>query len=185
MAELTLMKNAAEQQLAAEWQAAKARLPGAGPLRAAAFERFAKAGLPHRRVEEWKYTDLRALMRDAKPLAGQPDAKAFASLKDTCAGLGDLEARRIVIANGYFEPGWTDGNEHDPGVTITELFAWITENNFYRLSDMPEVARRDIALSLNTAFKTGGAVIHVRKDAGIERPVHLAHVFSGASAAAT
>ena len=28
-----------------------------------------EAGLPHRRVEEWKYTDLRALMRDAKPLA--------------------------------------------------------------------------------------------------------------------
>src|SRR5437016_10894989 len=73
MAELTLMKNAAEQQLAAEWAAAKARLPGVAPLREAAFERFAAAGLPHRRVEEWKYTDLRALMRDAKPLAGAPD----------------------------------------------------------------------------------------------------------------
>src|SRR4051812_312568 len=185
MADVTLMKTAAELGLAAEWQEAKARLPGPAPLREAAFERFAKAGLPHRRVEEWKYTDLRALMRDAKPLAGQPDAKAFASLKDTCAGLGDLEARRIVIANGYLEPGWTDRNDHDPGVAITELFAWITENNLYRLSDMPEAARRDAAVLLNTTFMSGGAVIHVRKDAGIERPVHLAHVFSGASAAAT
>src|SRR5256885_1113834 len=69
MAELTLMKNAAEQQLAAEWAAAKTTLPGVAPLREAAFERFAVTGLPHRRVEEWKYTDLRALMRDAKPVA--------------------------------------------------------------------------------------------------------------------
>ena len=92
MAELTLMKNAAEQQLAAEWQAAKARLPGAAPLRAAAFERFAAAGLPHRRVEEWKYTDLRALMRDAKPLASPPDAAAKARAKDAGGLLADVDA---------------------------------------------------------------------------------------------
>src|SRR2546430_2271438 len=41
------------------------------------------------------------------------------------------------------------------------------------------------AVSLNTAFMTGGAVIQVRKGAGIERPIHLAHAFSGTSAAAT
>src|SRR4051812_24786247 len=112
MADVTLMKTAAELGLAAEWEEAKARLPGSAPLREAAFERFAKAGLPHRRVEQWKYTDLRALMRDAKPLAARLDAKAFAALKDAGVGLGDLDARRIVIANGYLEPGWTDGNEH-------------------------------------------------------------------------
>src|SRR5687768_15699778 len=99
MAELTLMKNAAEQQLAAEWAEAKTRLPGAAPLREAAFERSAAAGLPHRRVEEWKYTALRALMREAKPLASLPDAGTFAALKGTDAGLGDLEAQRIVVAN--------------------------------------------------------------------------------------
>src|SRR3954462_7385679 len=98
MAELTLMKNAAEQQLAAEWQAAKARLPGAGPLRAAAFERFATPGLPHRRVEEWKYTDLRALMRDAKPLAAPPDAAAKARARDAAGLLGDVDARKLVFA---------------------------------------------------------------------------------------
>ena len=38
-------------------------------LREAAFKVFEQQGLPHRRIEEWKYTDLRAVMRDAKPLA--------------------------------------------------------------------------------------------------------------------
>ena len=184
MAELTLMKNAAEQQLAAEWQAAKGKLPGAAPLREAAFERFAAAGLPHRRVEEWKYTDLRALMREAKPLASPPGAATFAALSGTDAGLGDLEARRIVIADGYPEPGWTDRNAGDPGMTIVELMAWLGDASLFRLNSMPEAARQDIAVSLNTAFMTGGVAIHVRKDACIERPIHLAHVFSGKTAAA-
>src|SRR5436305_737314 len=167
MADVTLIKNAAEQQLAAEWAAAKAKLPGAASLREAAFERFTKAGLPHRRVEEWKYTDLRALMREAKPLAARPDAAAFGRLEDTDAGLGDLDARRIVIADGYLDPAWTDRNEQDPGVTITELFAWLGEDLKFRAKQIGENAPGDIAVSLNTAFMTGGAVIHVRKDACI------------------
>jgi Fe-S cluster assembly protein SufD len=185
MAELTLMKNAAEQQLAAEWQKAKAQLPGPASLRAAAFDRFATTGLPTRRVEEWKYTDLRALMRDAKPLAARPDAKTFARLKDAGASLGDLDARRIVIADGYLDPAWTGEKIGDPGITVTELFAWLGENLADRVNRIGENVPNDVAVSLNTAFMTGGAVIHVRRDASIERPIHLAHVFSGTSAAAT
>ena len=55
---------------------ARDRLPGAGKvaeLRAQAFEAYSHAGLPHRRLEDWKYTDLRALMREVLPLAAAPD----------------------------------------------------------------------------------------------------------------
>ncbi|MGA8077632.1 MAG: Fe-S cluster assembly protein SufD, partial [Xanthobacteraceae bacterium] len=73
------IKTAAETALARAFAEARARLPGDDAVAArrdAAFDVFAKDGLPHRRVEEWKYTDLRALMRDAKPLAAPPDAAA-------------------------------------------------------------------------------------------------------------
>src|SRR5262249_60917342 len=72
---------AAETALSAAFASARGRLPGGGEVaarREAAFHRFEAQGLPHRRVEEWKYTDLRALMRDAKPLASPPDAAAKA-----------------------------------------------------------------------------------------------------------
>src|ERR1700752_1196832 len=104
MPDVTLIKNPAEQQLAAEWAAAKAKLPGAAPLRAAAFEQFAKAGLPHRRVEEGKYTDLRALMREAKPLAAPADATAKALAKDAGGILSDIDSRRVVFVDGAFAP---------------------------------------------------------------------------------
>lgn len=184
MADITLMKTAAELGLAAEWQEARAYLPGPAPLREAAFERFAKAGLPHRRVEEWKYTDLRALMRDAKPLASPPDAKLLAEFKHAGTSLGDLDARRFVLVDGYLAPEWTDHAGHDPGVTVMELFAWLARD-LHRVDRLERNLPDDVAVALNTAFMTGGAVIHVRKDACIERPIHLAHVFSGKTAAAT
>ena len=56
------------------------RLPGGGEigeLRREAFESYERVGLPHRRIEDWKYTDLRVLMREVLPLAPEPDATAL------------------------------------------------------------------------------------------------------------
>ena len=69
MSAITLMKTPAETALAQAFESAKARLPGDVESRARAFEIFNRNGLPHRRVEEFKYTDLRALMQVAAPAA--------------------------------------------------------------------------------------------------------------------
>ena len=45
------------------------------------------------------------------------------------------EARRRII--GYC-PEWTDYNLSDPGITLIELFAWMTEKIAYRLNRVPE-----------------------------------------------
>jgi Baseplate J-like protein len=37
---------------------------------------------------------------------------------------------------------WTDHNVHDPGRTLVELFAWLTESSIYRLNRIPERHRR-------------------------------------------
>src|SRR2546430_4523908 len=106
-AEVLPIKTAAETALATNFAAAKRALPGAaavGTLREDAFRRFEAEGLPHRRVEEWKYTDLRALMREAKPLAGVPDAAAKARAKDVLAKLPAIEARRVVFVDGALVP---------------------------------------------------------------------------------
>lgn len=42
------------------------------------------------------------------------------------------------------QPAWTDHNVSDPGVTLIELFAWMTEMLIYRLNRVPE--RQYIAL---------------------------------------
>src|SRR5215471_4458160 len=120
MSELRPIKTAAETALAEGFASARARLPGdreVAARREAAFRRFEADGLPSRRTEEWKYTDLRALMRDAKPLAVPPAAKALQpqALGDA---LPDIAARTVAVVNGVYAPGWTDISDSDPGVSV-------------------------------------------------------------------
>ena len=35
-------------------------------------------------------------------------------------------------------PAWSDHNLSDPGITLMELFAWLTEQSIYRLNQVPE-----------------------------------------------
>src|SRR5262249_59199867 len=99
-AEVRPTKPGGETALTTSFAAVKRALPGpatVGVLREDAFRRFETEGLPHRRVEEWKYTDLRALMREAKPLAGLPDAAAKARAKAALATLAAVHASRIAV----------------------------------------------------------------------------------------
>ncbi|HEY6383500.1 MAG TPA: Fe-S cluster assembly protein SufD, partial [Pseudolabrys sp.] len=168
-AEVRAIKTPAEQALSAAFAAARGKLPGSGvvtALRDEAFHRFDAHGLPHRRVEEWKYTDLRALMREAKPLA-EPAART-----GVVTGLVGVEAGQVAIVNGRYEPGWSNFNASDAGITLSELFAFAAEEKTYRLGDVP--GKDDIAFWLNTAFMTGGVALRVKKNA--RQPVHIAHV---------
>ena len=67
MAELTLMRTPTETALVQAFDAAKATLPGDVDRAPRLSKLFNRNGLPHRRVEDFKYTDLRALMREVAP----------------------------------------------------------------------------------------------------------------------
>ena len=64
-------RSKAEQELLDLYVSAENALPGAGnpfvaELRKNAIKTYAGLGLPHRRVEAWKYTDLRARLATAR-----------------------------------------------------------------------------------------------------------------------
>lgn len=175
--EMRAIKSPAEQALSAAYQAVRGASPPAiADLREAAFARFEAAGLPHRRIEEWKYTDLRALMREAKPLA-EPAAS-----RGEAPALAGLDASRVAIVNGRYEPGWSDADAREAGIALADLFDFASAPVPHRLGDAP--GKDDIAVSLNTALMTGGVVLRIRRDASLEHPVHIAHLFAGTAAAA-
>lgn len=47
-------------------------------------------------------------------------------------------------------PEWTDFNEHDPGITLIELFAWLKEMQQYTLDRMPDSVRKAMLLLAGT-----------------------------------
>jgi Fe-S cluster assembly protein SufD len=187
MADVKVMRTAAETALAQAFAQARARLPGGDAVaaqRAAAFDVFVKEGLPHRRVEEWKYTDLRALMREAKPLAAPPDAAAKARAKTAGALLGDVECRRLVFVDGAFVPELSDTAALEPGLAVGSLAAALAGNDPALAAHLGKLApASDVAVALNTALMGDGAVIRIAAGSTIERPLHLLFVASEKPAA--
>ena len=183
-AEIHPIKTAAETALAQSFATAKGELPGAAvvaALREQAFGRFETAGLPHRRVEEWKYTDLRALMRAANPLAGVPDAAAKARAKDAGAKLASIEARRVVFVDGMLVPELSDLAGLEPGLTIGSTAQALAAGDPAVATYLGKVVPTDdIAVALNTAFMGDGAIIGIADGATLARPLQLVFANSGA-----
>jgi Fe-S cluster assembly protein SufD len=186
-AEVRPIKTVAETALAANFAAARRALPGAGAvaaLREDAFKRFENEGLPHRRVEEWKYTDLRALMRDAKPLAGVPDAAAKARAETAGGMLASIEARRIVFVDGAFVPELSDLADLEAGLAISSMGQALATGDPRLLARIGQVVPTDdVAVALNTAFMGDGAVIHIAAGAALARPIHLVFFNAGGEGA--
>jgi Fe-S cluster assembly protein SufD len=187
MTDITPTKTAAEAHLAEAFAALRGGLPDddVAARREAAFRRFEAQGLPHRRVEEWKYTDLRSLMRDVKPLAGAPDAGAKARARSAGRIFASIGVRRIMFVDGTLVPELSDLAGIEPGLKISSLAdglargrAELTE----RLAAGP--AEGDVAYALNTAFMSDGAVVEVAAGVEIARPLHLVFVYGAPRASA-
>ncbi len=183
MAIITPLKTAAEQQLAQQFANVKAELPGAGPvrkLREDAFAGFEAKGLPHRRLESWRYTDLRSLVREAMPLArksGRPQ-----TIVDRLA-LQTIPGTRLVSIDGVFSPADSDLDGLPAGVTVRGLAEALTQapDEIAAALALPEVARDDSALMLNAAFAQDGVVVEIAPGTELAQPILLLALGSGRS----
>jgi Fe-S cluster assembly protein SufD len=182
------MKTTAELALADIFSAAKPTLPGNGNVtawREAAFERFVSVGLPHRRVEEWKYTDLRTLLRDVKPLPNPPSAEAKKHAAGMGGLLGNIACRRIVFVDGTLVADLSDLADLEAGLTIRPMAQALAAGDPMVVSHLGKVvAVRDAAVEVNTALMGDGAVIRVAAGTAIGRPLHLVFATVGAEPAA-
>ena len=180
---ITPMRNAAETSLVERFAGLKASLPGLAVEREQALATFAASGLPTRRVEAWKYTDLRAAMREAAPLAAKPNAAEITVALKGHSPLAGQGGVTLSFVNGHHVG--TEGALPE-GVSITPLAeALASRHPLLAKMGALELAHGDLAMSLNTAFMTDGAIIHVAKAARIKDPIALRFVTSGASAVAT
>jgi Fe-S cluster assembly protein SufD len=169
-------KTKAEASLAEIFHSVRAALPGGSGIarwRESAFADFCVSGLPHRRIESWHYTDLRALMREALPLAAAPGAAAFEAVRKR---LEAISSPRIVLVDGYFVPALSSGLPE--GVRVRSLGSVLAdgEPGILALLGLQDVPARDPVLSLNAALMQDGAVIEVASRAAIARPLHLIEV---------
>ena len=161
---------------------ARDRLPGAGKVASArqqAFAAYERAGLPHRRIEDWKYTDLRVLMREVLPLAAAPDATA---LKRAAAAL-KLHAiegvRRLVLVDGVFASDLSDLGKPGKGLGLRTLREVLDGSDTALQAQLLTPETSDSMVALNSAVMTDGVVIEVADGAVLTQPLHVIHIASG------
>ena len=184
---LALAKTDTMRALGDIFATARDRLPGTGPVadtRQRAFQAYERAGLPHRRIEDWKYTDLRGLMRELLPLAAAPDAAAL----QRAGGAVKLHAiagvRRMVLVDGVFAPKLSEITDLEPGLAIRTLRDVLEAGDTALHEQLFAPENSDSMVALNSAMMTDGLVIEVADGAALGQPLHIVHVASGAAPAA-
>ncbi|MBS0239848.1 MAG: Fe-S cluster assembly protein SufD [Proteobacteria bacterium] len=183
---VAVMKTKAEQAISESFEVAAAKLPGSAAVqarRAQAIGAFSGLGLPHRRIEEWKYTDLRANLKEVLPAAVEDKTPlTIAELLVALGPLAHVDAHRIVFVNGHYRAGLSDTSDAAGLMTstIAKALQSASEEAVARLASTPEGG--DAVEALNTAFMTDGAIVEVAKGASVNRPLLMIFVRAGSDA---
>jgi len=184
---VALAKAEPERALSDVFTVARDRLPGdgkVGEFRRQALESYERMGLPHRRIEDWKYTDLRVLMREVLPPAVEPDA---AALKHGAAAL-KLHAiagvRRLVLVDGVLAPKLSETANLEQGLRIRTLREVLEGADAALQAELlaPDISNPMVAL--NGAMMADGVIIDVADGASLSQPLHIVHIAGGARPAA-
>jgi Fe-S cluster assembly protein SufD len=179
------MRTKAEQALGEGYRAIAGELPGGAGVRAVrddALHRFEALGLPHRRIEAWKYTDLRTLLKEVLPVGiGAEVAVSEAELLSALGPLGEFAADRVVFVDGTLRPELS--RLAGKAVAASGLGRALNEDGDGKAADLLrlEGGGDDAMLALNTAYAADGAVVAVANNARLERPLLVVFARAGAS----
>jgi Fe-S cluster assembly protein SufD len=174
---VALTKTKVEQALSHSFESVAAKLPGGRAVadaRKAAIGAFAALGLPHRRIEQWKYTDLRSALKDALAPAVGGTAKASAAEIDAALEeLATLDSYRMVFVDGLHAPELSTPVSA-AGLEMHSLAAALKSGNSGGDSLLRDsTTGQEAVIALNTAFMTDGAVVRLAKGARLDKPLLL------------
>ena len=159
---------------------AEGRLPGSpdvAAVRREAFETYERLGLPHRRIEEWKYTDLRALVGEVLPLAAAPDAAALKRAAEAVKAHAIEGARKLVLVDGVFAADLSDVKALAGEVGFKTLREALAKD-----AGLLKTASSDAVIALNAAMATDGLVLSIADGAQLSAPIQILHIATSASA---
>lgn len=146
-------------------------------VRKNALEAFEKLGIPSIRHEEWKYTNIKAKLKQELSFTAA-DSQVNAAVKNYIASLPPY-AFRLTFLNGVFHAELSIVPDLK-GVTVCSLReAWenhtaLVEKTFGKLVNYNE----EHFAALNTAFVNDGAFIHVQRNIVVNEPIYIQYFFT-------
>ena len=148
------------------------------PVRKAGIARFAEAGFPTLRDEDWRFTNVAPLAK--LPFKLTPETSADGAVKTVLADhvFAKLSGPRLVFVNGHFQPALSTLADMPPGVKVASLRAALASDAPFVEKWLNHCARMDdnAFAALNQAFFLDGGFVHVPADTTVEQPIQLIFV---------
>ena len=143
-----------------------------------AIKSFEEKGFPSKKEEAWKYTSLNSLLKeDYSVFPKQENALEYREVKKYF--IHDIDTYKIVFIDGKYSSHLSQ-TTHD-GIDVCLMSAAFSKPK-YRLvieNYFNKAATKDSLPSLNTAFSSEGAYIHIPKNKLVEKPIQIIHFSTG------
>jgi Fe-S cluster assembly protein SufD len=164
----------------AEYARVEDRLPGSADskrTRAAELRRFADAGFPSTRQEDWKYTSLQPVTKRPFEISDAAEPIALDELRAFIPT--DLDTYRLVLVDGRFNAALSDLGGLPEGVTVRAFADYLAEHDGATVKASEIDQEPGSLAAMNAAFCTDGAYIETQAGAVVDKPVHVISVASG------
>ena len=138
-------------------------------LRLRARARFDELGFPTRKMEEWRFTNLKRIVDTPLVLAAHPEEQP------AIEPFSVPDAHRVVLVNGRFSPEHSRTTELPAGVVLTSLadaLEWSPELVEPHLGCHVDIDRQAFA-ALNTALFEDGVLLWLASGVTVDRPIQL------------
>ena len=145
-------------------------------VRTQALSRFADLGFPTQREENWKYTNLAAILQQKfRQDPGRGKDVAIDTARFTFDGLRD---NLVVFINGKYKPELSSIRIGDGQVILEPI-----ETSFLKHADLVQQHLGQYArfesesfTALNTAFTDDGTFLYLPDDTELSEPLHILHL---------
>ncbi|RLD29884.1 MAG: Fe-S cluster assembly protein SufD [Bacteroidetes bacterium] len=147
-------------------------------IRSKAIETFENKGFPTKKDEDWKYTSLtRILKKDYTVFPKQENDIEYRDIKKYL--IHDIDSYKIIFIDGKYSSHLSE-TTHD-GMDICLTSAALTKPKYRLIIEnyFNKVATKDSLTSLNTAFSSEGAYIHIPKNKLVQKPIQILHFSTG------
>lgn len=154
--------------------------------RAEAAEALRQVGFPTRRVEEWKYTDVRSLLEQEFSFQAETPVAADESAIDS-AKIAGLDCHELVFINGRFSRTHSTNADLPEGIVITSLSGAMTKNEFVLEASLNRHLdiNKNGFVALNSALLQEGSVLLVPDNHQLEKPLNIIYMTDGQNANAS
>ncbi len=149
-------------------------------VRRKAMEALAEVGIPTRKDEEWRFTDLQPLFSRSFDLPAKESVQTVTTEQVQPFLYVDFPGPQLVFVDGQFAPQLSTKIESNAEVTIRPLAQMLEENpdGFDYLAD-ETILKNNTFTALNTAFARDGVVIEVADRVVLQSPINILYLSSG------